>query len=724
MESNPPFTKATPVNQAVSDVAKTIAEGELPSNEQLRRVIDHTSGLVESKKYEAPLDRTGKKIADEINTVLQDTRDLITEKNEGNRLQRIVELSKKAGEELAAEAKKEAGGLAVEAAQRATAQLPSPTQIAQSLQTSFSQMRDFSVEVVRSREFRSILIELVDLMQEGLQFTMEKTQQGLAKTQEGLQSAQESLEKGKEQASEKLSEAREKLESGEKVQLPEMPEMPHIGQQAQQLQQKASEALQQTKEIAQRSLEEARRGEIPSAVRELREKLPRMSSEQRQRLQSRLDGLLRRISRNEAWKRSLNSLFQLLDQLRQLSRSALERQERLAEEARTNPNLQEAWLEAQAMIESFAQGYSLERLKELLYNWMERMESDADLRSFWTDVRAYASDLLERGTGASGEEKAAREWEAKRGEQLRSLVDRAWELAQDPRYAEQTRELVGEFQRFLEALRSDPTSQKLVTDLRQLFQHLMVDDRGNLTFKQEELRQFKILITSLLMEELKYLPIPKLSGSTKEYDFWLSNVNLYAYDLLPEHIQVRFESNLDVNLKELEAERARTALLVRVTNMRTHMRNSAFYFKKKTGLIRLEDQGLVDVDLAGDGASLTVLLDFDASRKPVGWEVRRCSVDLDRLKIHIVDSRHDWLLNLFSGIVEHDVKRSIEREFERRIRDTLQEMFLDAHQLAKNLNDTLHLDKVTDVAKEQIKDVQATKNALEAAPHTKSTHIA
>jgi hypothetical protein len=55
MSSTPPFTKATPVNQAVEEVAKTVAEGELPSNEQLRRVIDRTAGLVESKKYEAPV---------------------------------------------------------------------------------------------------------------------------------------------------------------------------------------------------------------------------------------------------------------------------------------------------------------------------------------------------------------------------------------------------------------------------------------------------------------------------------------------------------------------------------------------------------------------------------------------------------------------------------------------------------------------------------------------
>lgn len=449
------------------------------------------------------MDRTGKQIADEINTVLKDTRDVITEKNEGNRLQRIVELSKKAGEELAAEAKKEARGLAGEGAAR----LPSPTEIAQQLRTSFYQMREFAVELVRSREFRAMyvcvfspplgmvaaadyagsLIELVDLLQEGLQFTT-------AKTQESLASAQESLEQGSEEARAKLSETRAKLESGERV---ELPEIPRFGQQIQQFKQKAEETLQQTKEVAQRSLEEARRGEVPSAVRELREKLPRMSSEQRLRLQRRLDGLLRRISRNEAWRRALDSLFQLLNQLRQLSRSALERQQRLSEEARMNPHLQEAWLETQAMIESFAQGYSLERLKELLYNWMERLERDERLRSFWTDVRQYASELMERAGGGGGEEEAAaREWEARRGEQLRDLLDRARELAQEPRYADETRELVQEFQRFLEALRSDPTTQKLTSDLRQLFRHLMIDERGNLTFKQEELRQFKILITS------------------------------------------------------------------------------------------------------------------------------------------------------------------------------------------------------------------------------------
>ncbi len=62
--------------------------------------------------------------------------------------------------------------------------------------------------------------------------------------------------------------------------------------------------------------------------------------------------------------------------------------------------------------------------------------------------------------------------------------------------------------------------------------------------RPEELRQLKILLTSVLMEELKYIPVPKIEGSTDTYDFLLQNVMFYGYDLIPDHVLIKFESQL------------------------------------------------------------------------------------------------------------------------------------------------------------------------------------
>src|SRR5690348_6635829 len=88
------------------------------------------------------------------------------------------------------------------------------------------------------------------------------------------------------------------------------------------------------------------------------------------------------------------------------------------------------------------------------------------------------------------------------------------------------------------------------------------------------------------------------------------------------------------------------------------------------GLINFEDHGLADVDLAGDGANLSIELEINANNKR-GLTTKRIDVDLDRLKIHIIDSRHSWLLTLFGPFLENSIKRSIEREVENRIRGVL-----------------------------------------------------
>jgi hypothetical protein len=367
-------------------------------------------------------------------------------------------------------------------------------------------------------------------------------------------------------------------------------------------------------------------------------------------------------------------------------------------------------MDAQSLISEFANGHSLDRFTDLLYRWLDMVQTDQRISSFWEEIRGWINETIEHPDVVLSEE---------RGRQFNAMLDRARELASDCRYAYLTQELVDEVSSILDDIRHDPTTNKLVTDVRTLINHLMCDSRGNITWKPEEWRQFKILILSLLLEELKYVPLPRLEGSTDKYDFVVENAYLYGYDLLPEHIAIQWENRLDMNLKDIKTDEATSSLHVQITHIKTHMRNVMFWFRKKGGLIRMEDSGLADVDISGDGANLSLDIEYNASHATrenrfTGFSIKKLKLDIDKMRVHITDSHYDWLLNLLSPLVSNDMKRSIEREVEGRVRNIFDSLF---RQLA-TMSRPSKISEAGEMIKEQLKDVKAVKDSLEPAPHS------
>jgi cell division septum initiation protein DivIVA len=722
-----PKTKATPVNEAVADVAKTVAAGDAPTNEQLNRVLDHTQDLLESKKKEAPLNPTGQSIASQMQTVVGDAKTLVNEKNAGDRLQTIVSELREGTKDLSKQASKEARDLKREAVGRTS---PIAKELTKDAQELLDAAKDMTVELVKSREFRSLMVEMLDLLNEvivsGSKRLQEGIREGSQKLQEGAQRAQETLQEGTQKASEKIGEARaeaakptsewptpaESASRGkEQLQQAKQDVKQKVDETKQKLEEKkpeltkmARDTVEQVKSGAQemakdvrgkakQTVEEIKAGQVPSVVP--------LTEEQRVQLRRRVDEMLSRMSRNPSFKRGMQALIRLLDQLQALADSANRRSERLVDSAKQNPHLREAWYQFQELVASFAQGYDVQRLIDDLYAWFDFVQQQPELRSWWYDLRTYVNEAINNPDVVLDDVRAGR---------LNQLIDRARDFAEQIRYSDLTDKLMDDFRDLIDAIQNDPTTNKLISDIQQLVRTLFLDDKGNFTWKPDHLNQFKILVLSLVLEELKYIPVPTLSGSTDEYDFMLRSVNFYGYDLLPEHILIKFESVLDLNLKEIQADRAASRLTIHITNIKCHVRNAHFWFRKKRGLIRLEDSGRLDFDIAGDGASLLIVLDWDANSKK-GFITRRVALDIDRLNIHVRDARHDWLLNLLSPIVSNDVKRSIEREVNKRIKYQIDRTFANIRDVVAQVD----VEKAANIVKEQLRDVQATKNALETA---------
>jgi len=174
-----------------------------------------------------------------------------------------------------------------------------------------------------------------------------------------------------------------------------------------------------------------------------------------------------------------------------------------------------------------------------------------------------------------------------------------------------------------------------------------------------------------MIEELKHFPIPKIEGSTETYDYRFEDMRLTAVDLLPESLHIKSESDVIVNMEQLHTDKAKTNVTIIASKLKTRLENVKFWFRRKGTLIDLEDDGYAGVALKGDGTTITIQLKLDDVKL---FRVKKVQIDMDKIDIHIFESKHDWLLNFITGIFSNTIKELLERRFEEKIWEILEVM--------------------------------------------------
>jgi len=174
-----------------------------------------------------------------------------------------------------------------------------------------------------------------------------------------------------------------------------------------------------------------------------------------------------------------------------------------------------------------------------------------------------------------------------------------------------------------------------------------------------------------LIEELKHFPIPKIEGSTDIYDYRFEDMRLVAVDLLPESIHIKSESDLIVSTEQMHADKAKTNVTIVASKLKTHLENVKFWFRRKGDIIKLEDEGYASVALKGDGTTITIQLKIDDVKL---FRVKKVQIDMDKIDIHVFESKHEWLLNFITSIFSSTIKELLERRLEEAIWNILEAM--------------------------------------------------
>jgi len=214
-------------------------------------------------------------------------------------------------------------------------------------------------------------------------------------------------------------------------------------------------------------------------------------------------------------------------------------------------------------------------------------------------------------------------------------------------------------------------------------------------FDTELIGQIRQYLVPLFHKHLEHIPLPPISGSTDDYDFKLENLNFSGTDILPDHIQVNTKSELDVNVSKLETDKFKTQMTLKITDIRTKLEGVHFWFERKA-IPRLEDEGIADVDLSGDGASLEILLNLKGNSQDGLFHIAKCDLSIDKLNIDIREAQHQILLNVLSTLFQGTIKRQIEDKVEESFKSMFESIEKGLNDLTKKYSATSN--KLSDIA--------------------------
>lgn len=628
----PADKKADQATSGLVEMAQTIQRGDLPTNQQMTKTIDSAMESITERTREVELTSKGRDLAYDTKEVLAAAKTLIEEKNPDEKIQKIITESKEASEQL-----QKTGEIALE-------ELEDPN-----LQYSADHLYDITRRLVYqmaySKEMRTTLIEIIDILQNIFWRNYKETQQKLETAQnkpvdvdmpKTAVSTEPLLTSGKPSLADSLNTGlgrpagptvteslKADIASGQ-ASLPT-----------------TTETIQQT---AQNFKETFEQSNLPVSITESEKK----------ELNNRARILLRKLAKHPDYQRAVFIIFRLVDQLR-LKVDKIQ-SEPFSE--RTGRNLETLWTDLKDMVERWAGKGRVQIFIDNCREFFNKIDSDMEAKALYEEMKNMVTEVLKNPELLDSEIEQRK---------LENIIDRSRAKMDDPVYRSYSDILFVDARRILNNITNDPATVQFTDKLTQFTQDMFKDryGRASLSAFQESLNQLRILMLPVFMKQLENIPVARVEGTGPKYDFILDNIKMSGYDILPEHVRLYFDTKIDVNLKEgPKNDITKAVLTLEVNQIKTHLKDIYFAYRRKT-FPKIEDEGLADLNVTGAGTSIKLQWKVKSKGdQPLVMRVEKADCNISGLNIHIKDAKHSWLDKLASGLFEGRVKRNIEDEIE------------------------------------------------------------
>jgi len=388
-----------------------------------------------------------------------------------------------------------------------------------------------------------------------------------------------------------------------------------------------------------------------------------MTNEEEETLLNEWQGMFILLAQQPTYREALNRLFSLFDMWRRTSREAA-----VPGGNKTETHARRVAQETEDLVACFAGKESLEKWKSSLWNLYDLFDKNPQWNQYLTDLKNFILSTQ------SEEQVRSEEFKKKSKE----LVHRGKDLAKELKDRTEVDYFLDSSEELMDNIKNDEYVKLLSEQAGIISADLSyTNTEGKTVVDTDMLSKLQSVLLPVLAETLKYIPMPRIESRDSNREFWLDNIILCGYDVIPENIHFHLESDSDLSLKDLEAKNSQTHLVVTLDKFRTELKNMNFYYKKKT-FPELTDSGVVSFKIGGAGARLKMVFTVEqhtGDKLPhltegyADFHIRQLDINFDKSTL-----THDVLLPAMTNMWKLQIQTQIERAVEKSLTNVVQKL--------------------------------------------------
>ncbi|KAI9834815.1 MAG: hypothetical protein M1838_005478 [Thelocarpon superellum] len=313
------------------------------------------------------------------------------------------------------------------------------------------------------------------------------------------------------------------------------------------------------------------------------------------------------------------------------------------------------------LLERFANSTSSDDLFDSINAIYRDAERDPELKKWFTDLDRFVRKCL-KTEGFIMQDDATVEYN--------KLYDHGNFLLRD-RYRNHTNRVLDEVKFIGDQFDADPQNQAFSQSLQKLFNDLGNDQNGRPTFKPHLVKDLSNVILPQLFESIRYVPIPRIEYSDPQLDAIVENLVIEGDNLMPNVFEFGSDNYVRFGRKQI-ASKASNKTMLSVSGVQMDIRDVSYYVKKKQGFPSVSDTGVADIFMGGEGFSFKAkMATAEAKDKQHFFKMESVVVDVKHLNIKLKQSKHKLLFNLFKPLLFRVVRPAIQKVLEKQIKDAI-----------------------------------------------------
>ncbi|KAJ1729318.1 hypothetical protein LPJ61_003584, partial [Coemansia biformis] len=319
-------------------------------------------------------------------------------------------------------------------------------------------------------------------------------------------------------------------------------------------------------------------------------------------------GLAMDVRRSPDMRKSLSSLHALYKLVYNKGSSAMKGTAQQLEDHPAKEDLSEAYRHAKTLFSRLGNGYEMAALTGALEDALAMAGRNEGFDQLVEDARSFGDWAMN-----ADESELSSEGFRTRGQ---ALIDQSHKALSDDERAT-LKALSAEATSYMLAVQGNPVLVSYKDAMSSLVHSITGHGLSDMERREHfsALRQDVLANLPLLVQEVRYVPLPRIAGQNKQLEFAADNIVLDLKHFVPEHMSFDTHSEAYPRsglLKDESASRSSHGFSTEqffsltITGIHFVAQRVAFYIKKKKGLPRLADKGIADFIVGGRGMDVTM----------------------------------------------------------------------------------------------------------------------